>query len=85
MTDCFGSSMDTSCYVPEQNLVPLDEMNPPLTGLNGRALHFARMSLTAQYDGLDSGNDDLLNRIIWFATKGTVPYPAKYTGSDEDD
>jgi hypothetical protein len=35
---------------------------------------------------VDSGNDDLLNRILWFAEKGNAPYPARYAGtSGEED
>ncbi len=33
------------------------------------------------FDKIDSGNDDLLNRILWFAEKGNAPYPAKYAGA----
>ena len=28
-----------------------------------------------EFDGVDSGNDDLLNRILWFAAKGNEIYP----------
>ena len=41
-----------------------------------------------EYDGVDSGDDDLLNRILWFAEKGNTPYPAKLAGiksNDDDD
>ena len=38
-----------------------------------------------EFDGVDSGNDDLLNRILWFAEKGNAPYPAKYAGAAGDD
>jgi hypothetical protein len=37
-----------------------------------------------EFDGVDSGNDDLLNRILWFAAKGDTPYPFDYTGADSD-
>jgi putative aminopeptidase FrvX len=38
-----------------------------------------------EFDGVDAGNDDLLNRILWFAAKGNIPYPAKFAdaGSSE--
>jgi YVTN family beta-propeller protein len=87
MFDCFGSKPDMSPYTTVPNNVPLDEMNPPLTSLSGRALHFAKKSHLPEFDGVDSGNDDLLNRILWFSAKGNVPYPAKYAGavSDEDE
>jgi len=37
-----------------------------------------------EYDGIDTGNDDLLNRILWFASKGNAPYPSKFVGTDDD-
>ena len=85
MTDCFISGPDKTPYSAVPNNIPLDEMNPPLTSLNGRALHFARKSLLPEFDGIDTGNDDLLNRILWFASKGNTPYPSKYVGTEGDD
>lgn len=38
-----------------------------------------------QFDRVDAGNDALFNRIIWSATMGDKPYPAKYSGKDDDD
>jgi hypothetical protein len=34
-----------------------------------------------EFDRVDSGNDDLLNRILWYAARGNVPYPHKYAGA----
>jgi YVTN family beta-propeller protein len=87
MTDCFGMEPDLTPYTMVKNNIPLDEMNKPLTSLSGRALQFARKSMLPEFDGVDSGDDDLLNRILWYACKGNVPYPAKYAGEvkpDED-
>jgi YVTN family beta-propeller protein len=85
MADCFGSVPDKTPFTALPNNIPLDEMNPPLTSLNGRALHFARKSLLPEFDGIDSGSDDLLNRILWFAAMGNNPYPAKYAAATADD
>ena len=63
-------------------------MNAPLSSLTGKHLHFAKKSMMPEFGGVDSGNDDLLNRILWFAAKGNTPYPAKYAGhggNDDDD
>jgi hypothetical protein len=63
-------------------------MNPPLKSLTGQAKHFAEQSMLPEFDGIDSGNDDLLNRILWFAAKGNEPYPEWYAGEvteDEED
>jgi YVTN family beta-propeller protein len=85
MTDCFSLEKDLTPYEPVPNIVPLDEMNPQLNSLNGKALHFAKKSLLPEFDGIDSGNDDLLNRILWFASKGNIPYPVRYQGKDNEE
>jgi hypothetical protein len=81
MTDCFGSEPDLTPYTMVRNNIPLDEMNKPLASLSGKALHFAKKSMLPEFDGVDSGNDDLLNRILWFAAKGSIPYPEKFAGA----
>ena len=78
MSDCFTGQSDFSPYVSVPNNIPLDEMNKPLSSLSGRELHFAKKSMLPVFDRVDTGNDDLLNRILWHAAKGNTPYPAKY-------
>ncbi|MBK7134456.1 MAG: hypothetical protein IPH69_17025 [Bacteroidales bacterium] len=86
MTDCFSTKPDLTPYAAVKNNIPLDEMNPGLTALSGKALHYAKKSLLPVFDKIDSGEDDLLNRIIWHSAKGNIPYPVKFAGSgDEDD
>ncbi|HUX57228.1 MAG TPA: bifunctional YncE family protein/alkaline phosphatase family protein [Bacteroidales bacterium] len=87
MSDCFKTTPDKTPYKAIPNNIPLDEMNPSMLSLKGKALHFAKQSMLPEFDGVDAGNDDLLNRILWFASKGNVPYPAKHEGdnSNEDD
>ena len=82
MSDCFTSEPDMTPYTALPNKIPLDEMNPEIGSLNGRELHFARKSMLPVFNGIDSGKDDLLNRILWFNAKGSVPYPAKYAGAN---
>jgi YVTN family beta-propeller protein len=82
MTDCFSREPDITPYKAVPNNIPIDEMNSPLTLLTGRALHYARKSMLPEFDGIDSGNDDLLNRILWFAARGNTPYPAKYAENE---
>ena len=60
-------------------------MNNRLTSLKGTALHYAKKSMEPQFDKIDHGDDDLFNRIIWFAMKGKEAYPAKYSGKEEDE
>jgi hypothetical protein len=85
MFDCFHSTADTKSYNSVANRIPLDEMNKDLSQLSGKELHFAKKSLHPQFDRVDAGNDDLFNRIIWFAANGKKPYPAKYAGKDGDE
>ena len=85
MFDCFSASPDFTPYKSVPNQIPLNEMNKSLAELKGSALHFARKSLEPQFDHIDSGRDDLFNRIIWFAMKGKERYPGKYSGKDEDE
>ena len=84
MTDCFVTVPDKTPYKAVPNNIPIDEMSAQLTSLTGKALHFAKKSMLPEFDGVDSGNDDLLNRILWFAAKGNVPYPAKFAGKVTD-
>ena len=85
MTDCFGKTSDLTPYSAVPNNIPIDEITPPLSSLNGKILHFAKKSMLPEFDGVDSGNDDLLNRILWFAAKGNIPYPARCAGSESDE
>jgi YVTN family beta-propeller protein len=85
MTDCFGSQPDKTPYQALPNNIPIDEMNPQVVSLKGNALYYAKKSMLPEFDGVDSGNDDLLNRILWFAAKGDTPYPKKLAGTEDDD
>jgi len=89
MNDCFGSEADMTPYKAIPNNIPLNEMTAPLSGMSGKMLYFAKKSMQPEFKGVDSGNDDLLNRILWFSAKGNIPYPAKFAGTageeaDED-
>lgn len=85
MFDCFGKNPDLSPYIALPNNIPIDEMNPGLSSLSGKALHYAKKSMLPQFDGIDSGDDDLLNRILWYNAKGNTPYPSKYAGAGEEE
>ena len=83
MFDCFSRTPDSLPFLAVPNQIPLDEMNKNLTELKGTALRYARKSLEPQFDHIDSGDDDLFNRIIWFAMKGKEQFPKKYSGEEE--
>lgn len=84
MTECFGPTEDLTPYQSVPNKIQLDEMTGPLTSMSGRTLHFAKKSMLPEFDGVDSGDDDLLNRILWFAAKGNESYPRQYAGAGKD-
>lgn len=85
MKECFGETTDMTPYDAMLPDVPFDEINPPLSALSGKALHFAKKSMLPEFEGVDSGNDDLLNRILWFAARGNAAYPSKYAGEGVED
>ena len=85
MFDCFVSTPDNSTYNALANNIPLDEMNPELNALSGKALYYARKSMDPQFKHVDRGNDQLLNRIIWFASKGKESYPKAFSDGEDDD
>ncbi len=85
MFSCFTANIDTTPWNAVNNNIPLDEMNPPLEALHGKALYYSKMSSDPQYDGFDSGDDDLLNHILWFAANAYKPYPKMFAGKDDND
>ena len=85
MFDCFSTKPVENPYTAIPNKIPLDEMNNELSELSGKAHLFARLSMRPEYDHLDAGNDDILNRILWFSSKGDALYPEALVGPADDD
>ena len=85
MFDCFVSTPDIPVYKAVPNIVPLDEMNPELSTLNGKALYYAKKSMEPQFVHVDQGNDQLLNRIIWSAVKGKESYPREFSDGENEE
>lgn len=76
MTECFMETPDFTPYKAEPNNIPLDQLNPPLKGLTGKQLSWAKKSLEQDLDDFDRIDEDTFNRIIWHAMKGyDRPYP----------
>jgi hypothetical protein len=69
MEACFTAKPDLRPYTALPNRVPLDEMNPAGPAV---ALDFTRP---------DRIPDDVLNRILWRAAMGDLPYPAGLAGA----
>ena len=58
------------------NKVPLDEMNPGLDKLQGKAREWAEKSLALSFAKEDEADEETLNRILWHAVRGyDTPYP----------
>ena len=86
MFDCFIDTPDTAFrYKVIPNRIPLDEMNPAPEKLKGEALRFTKQSMQYAFHIIDGGNDDTLNRILWFAAKGNQRYPSKLAGAAKEE
>lgn len=77
MFACFTAQPDATPYRALPNRVPLDELNPPLKGLKGQAKEDALASLRMNLSEPDAAPEEQLNRILWRATRGGVPYPRR--------
>ena len=71
----FADVPDLTPYAAVKNTVPLDEMNKPVSRLDGKAREFALKSLALDFDEEDRADEDTLNRILWFSVRGDAPYP----------
>ncbi len=76
MFDCFTNKKTNYTYTYIQNKIPLDSMNKPLAALKGKASYYAKLSATEVFKDVDGGEDDLMNRILWFDAKGDEKYPS---------
>ncbi|MGE5519689.1 MAG: bifunctional YncE family protein/alkaline phosphatase family protein [Candidatus Dadabacteria bacterium] len=79
MYDCFTNTKNMTEYSPVPNRIPLNEMNKPATSMKGMGKKFTLQSAAPEFAKIDSGNDDQLNRIIWYSVNGKEKYPAKWT------
>ncbi|HWX22798.1 MAG TPA: bifunctional YncE family protein/alkaline phosphatase family protein [Candidatus Binatia bacterium] len=86
MSDCFTNRPDLTPFSVAPNHIPLDQMNPEKVSdplLRKEALVSARLPL----DKPDQCPEDVLNRILWHAMKGSqAAYPlwAAHAENDRD-
>jgi hypothetical protein len=73
--DCFNTTSNRYQFSHINNKVPLNEMNKPFSSLQGKALNFAKLSANSAYKEIDGGNDDMMNKILWYYAKGDQAYP----------
>lgn len=88
MFDCFNDEPNPAPFVSVANNIPLDQMNPDPNALQDEALkRDALVSAEINFREVDRAPEDLLNRILWRAVKGTaIPYPEwAVTMVDDDD
>ncbi len=88
MFDCFTNAPDFSAFNAVTNQVPLDEMNPnPKQIKDAQLRKDAIVSAKLPLDKEDQCPEDLFNRILWRAAKGSqTPYPiwaAKVVDDDD--
>jgi hypothetical protein len=82
MRYCFTGRPDLAPYKPVPNRIRLDEMNPPLKKLRGKARAWAEKSRRLNFNDGDAADEDTLNRILWHSTRGyDTPYPERFAGS----
>jgi YVTN family beta-propeller protein len=87
MSDCFTDHPDFTPFIAVTNNVPLDEMNPDPKKISDPLLRkFAYASARLPLQKADACPEDLLNRILWHAMKGSrVPYPEWAVTPEADD
>jgi hypothetical protein len=88
LTDCFMDAPDLRPFTAVPNNIPLDQMNPEPKRISDMILRkHAYASAKLPLDKVDQCPEDLLNRILWHALKGSqTPYPlwAVQAGGDDD-
>jgi hypothetical protein len=76
MRHVFTNTPDFMSFNAVPNQVPLTEINPAMAALSGVQLEWALACEAMDFSRPDVAGEDLLNRAIWYATKGfDVPYP----------
>jgi hypothetical protein len=88
MSDCFTNTPDLTPFSAVPSNIPLDQMNPEPRKVSDALLRKdAYASARLPLDQPDRCPEDLLNRILWHAMKGSqAPYPdwAVRTQADKD-
>ena len=84
MFNCFSAELNRDPFTALKNNIPIDQMNKSSTALTGKAKEYSLLSSSHKLNEIDNGNDDLLNRILWFAAKGDTSYPRNMTIPKED-
>jgi hypothetical protein len=87
MFDCVENEPNLTPYQSTPALVPLDQMNPGTASISDPVLREdAVVSASLNFREVDRAPEDVLNRILWRAMRGSqAPYPEWAAGIDEDE
>jgi hypothetical protein len=87
MFDCFRDEPDLTPYEAVAANVPLDQMNPTPNAITDPVLRAdALVSAELNFREVDRAPEDVLNRILWRAMRGSQePYPEWAAGVDDDE
>ncbi len=86
MFDCFTNTPDFSAFDTVTNNVPLVEMNPPAKKItDAQQRKDAMVSAKLPLEKPDQCPEATLNRILWRATMGAMPYPEWAAKTVDDD
>ncbi|MBL9163090.1 MAG: phosphoesterase [Planctomycetaceae bacterium] len=90
MSDCFVDKADFTPYQSAPTLIALDQMNPAVGAIEDPVLREdAVVSASLNFREVDKAPEDVLNRILWRAMRGSrAPYPEwaiSAVGEDDDD
>ena len=87
MFGCFTEKPDFTPFTAAANMVPLDTINPPPAKISDPVLRRdAIVSAQLPLDEVDACPENVLNRIIWRAMKGSeAPYPEWAVTTVDDD
>jgi hypothetical protein len=89
MFECFQDKADPTPFAAASALVALDQMNPDPKAIQDPVLRAdALVSASLNFREVDRAPEDVLNRILWRAMRGSrAPYPewAISVDDDEDD
>ncbi len=87
MSECFTDRPDFTPFTAVPNNIPLDQMNPAPQAIADPVLRRdAEVSAKLNFREVDKAPEDVLNRILWHAMKGSaIPYPEWAVTKDADD
>ncbi|HLV79268.1 MAG TPA: bifunctional YncE family protein/alkaline phosphatase family protein [Chthonomonadaceae bacterium] len=83
LTECFTDRPDLAPYTVTPNQVALDQMNPPVSALKGKARYWTERSLALDWSGPDRADPQVLNQVLWHTLHG-MDTPYQGTGKREE-